>query len=98
MPKTFKYQKIISQTYNAKEDEWEEDCEEIEYEVDDLHLLQEVTNCIYDEYLAGKIDESKRQIAKEIVSKFINDFDLLDEMVEVYENELYEVFEDEQNV
>lgn len=95
----FKYTKLKGAIYLENTDEHEEFGDEFEFEPSDEDLLEEVVNCVYDDYLSCKTELSLNAefvtAAKEFINNFITDFDLLDELAECYENELWGIFEEE---
>lgn len=95
----FNYTKINKRIYLEATDEYEEFGDDFEYEPSDDDLLYAVADCIYDEYLRGKSELSLNvnfvTVTKDFICQFISDFDLLDELAEIYENELWSIFEDE---
>lgn len=61
---------------------------EFDYEVEDSVLLDEIVELINDVYFGNKAN-------KRDLRSFIIDFDLLDYLVETYEDDLYEIFKKE---
>lgn len=99
MSKTFTYTKITGRTYCGYSDEYEYDGVEFDYEVDKDQLLDEVVNLVFDDYFSKNEDISgfvgRTVSIKEGIRKFIEDYDLLDALVDDYEDWLKEIFEDE---
>lgn len=88
MSKTFRYEKVDGSSYDERRDKTEYYGREIEYEVDNKDLLDAVIELIIEDYFNGK---DVRQALKYL----IKDIDLLDVLVECYEDSLKEVFEQE---
>jgi hypothetical protein len=88
MSKTFIYEKVYGSSYDERRDKTEYYGSEIEYEVDNKDLLDAVIELIIEDYFNGK---DVRQALKYL----IKDIDLLDILVEYYEDSLKEVFEQE---
>lgn len=93
----FKYTKIKDQIYLEDTDEIEEYGEEFEYIPSYYDLISAVVDCIFDEYFESgdEKDEKFEIVQKDFILRLIEDFDLLDEIVEYYEDELKEHFKDE---
>lgn len=95
----FSYTKITKQVYLENTDEYEDFGDEFEYEPSDEDLIEAITDCIYDDYLREKTELSLNtsfvMIEKEFIERFITDFDLVDKLTDIYENELKEWFEQE---
>lgn len=88
MSKKFRYTKFTKYHYCEFSDEWEEDGVEFDYEVEDDRLLDVVVDLLYYEQFEGKIE-------KEELIAFIKEFDLLDKIVDGYEDKLKDIFEKE---
>lgn len=99
MSKTFTYTKITQRVYLDYSDEWEEFGEEFEYTVEDSELLDVVADFVCDEYfdlVKKKAKENGTHTDLLLgIMKFIGDHDLLDKLVEKYEQGLKDYFEDE---
>lgn len=98
MKKSFTYGKIVKSVYLEYSDENEDFVEEFEYEVDHKQLLEAVVDLVYEEYfmeskLADRCDYSYS--VKKSLREFIIDNDNLEELVERYEYELKNYFEEE---
>jgi hypothetical protein len=98
MSKVFKYEKIIGKFLLEDTDEYEEIAEEFDYEVEDKRLFEALADCIYrcyfkDTDLAYRVDYLKN-VTKGI-EKFIKDACNLYDLVEVFEEELKNYFEEE---
>lgn len=98
MSKTFKYFKKTGEI-RGRDGEWDGDEGfGFEYEVEDEKLLEAVVDLVYEDYfmkteLADRCDYSIA--VKRGLKKFIEDNDNLDELVEDYEDELKDYFEEE---
>ena len=98
MSKTFEYFKKTGELRDML-GEWDGDEGfEFEYEVEDDELLDAVVDLVYEDYfmkteLADRCDYAVA--VKRGLKKFIEDNDNLDELVEDYEDELKEYFEEE---
>lgn len=95
MEKTFYYTKITESTYNESLYEWEDYGDEIAYTVGTSDLRWALAHILYDEYMSKEVDKSQRQIIIPILNRMLDNFDLVDELVETYEEELKEYFEEE---
>lgn len=89
MSKTFTYTKITHHAYLESTDEYEEFGFEFDYEVDDEDLRHALADIIS----VGYFDGDKKSYDQ--VHSFIYDLDLVDTLVELYEDELRDYFEDE---
>lgn len=98
MSKTFTYEFVKKVVYLENSDETEEIIDSFDYEVFDEELLYAVADFVYDNYF------SKTELAdgcaygsfvRKNIRRFIEDFDLLEMLVENYEDELKDYFEDE---
>lgn len=98
MGKTFKYEFTTKRHYSKQIDEFIEDCVAYEYEPQDDELLEGVVVCVWEQYFRGQSDLSDRvdfcNVVTKGIEKFIEDNDLLDELVDLYEDELKEYFEE----
>lgn len=98
MSKTFRY---FKKTGEIRDRDCEWDGDEgywFEYEVEDDELLEAVVDLVYEDYfmkteLADRCDYAVA--VKSGLKKFIEDNDNLDELVEDYEEELKDYFEEE---
>lgn len=99
MNKTFTYTKIDKVVYDEERDDYEEYGVEFEYEVDNTQLLDEVVDLVFDDYFSKNDDISgyvgRTVSVKDGIKKFIKDYDLLDKLVDDYEDILKEIFEQE---
>ena len=86
--KTFVYTKIVDRYYCEYSDEHEEEEFEFEYTVSDQELREAVVDCVNEYYFEGKLN-------KKHFKNFIRDADILDELVEIFEDELKEYFKEE---
>ena len=91
MSKIFTYTKVYAKYYDRKRDDYEEYGCEFDYEVDNKDLLEVVIALIIDDYFEGVATKELTLGLKHL----IEEFDLLDELVEGYEDSLKEVFEQE---
>ena len=88
MSKTFTYTKFKGHYYCQYSDEWEEDGVEFNYTVENNELLDAIVDLLYNEYFF-KEDYTLRESLK----RMIEEQDLLDFLVEGYEDYLKEHFE-----
>lgn len=88
MSKTFTYTRITSQYYLDYTDEWEEDGEDFDYEVDDDKLMDAVIELIKRDFFGCKV-------SPDALSDFIAETDILDRLVDNYEDELKAMFKQE---
>lgn len=89
MSKIFNYVIPGDIYYLESTDENEEyGAEEFEYEVDDKDLEEAVIDIVYRNYF-NNFDNEK---LKKSIEYFISDFDLLDKLVDEFEDELHEYF------
>jgi hypothetical protein len=97
MSKIFKYDRVIGEYYILASDEYEYESEEFSYEVSDEDLMEEVVNIIYAEYFKGyfKGDKEKAEQVKLGIKAMIKDNELLETLVENYEYDLKDIFENE---
>lgn len=96
MSKTFRYTRINSRCYDSYRDSYEEDSVDFDYSVDNDEMLPVVANFLFEDYFESnpKIIESKEltKSIKEGIRQMIKENDLIDILVEVYEDGLKEVF------
>ena len=85
---TFTYTKITGQYYLDYTDEWEEYGVDFEYEVDSEQIAKEVAKLVNRDYFKYG-DNSKA------IELFISDCDILEEVAEMYYDELREIFREE---
>lgn len=98
MSKTFTYTKITQKVYLANTDEYEEFGDDFDYTVDDEDLLDAIVDFVFSDYFKDTelVDYSDyERTVKNGLKEFINDNDILDQLVENYEDELYDYFRDE---
>lgn len=99
MSRSFTYTKVTGYRYCLYSDDWEQDGIDFNYEVSDSKLLKAIVNMIYDEYfepckLFSK-QEDFEKIMKDQIRTLIEQEDILDILVENYEESLKEIFEQE---
>lgn len=97
MSKVFTYNKIINSVLLEGTDEYEEVAEEFEYEVQDNDLYEAVVDCIYSEFfkktdLAYRVDYALA--VKKGLLNFVKSCCDLEALVDDYEEELKEMFEE----
>lgn len=85
---TFYYTKITEVAYLDGSDEYEYDGEDFEYEVDSEQIAKEVAELVNRDYFKCG-DNSKA------IELFISDCDILEEVAEMYYDELREIFREE---
>lgn len=90
MAKTFIYTKTNNQYYLKESDEYEYDGIEFEYKISDDEVLDAILDFIVDEYFP---DFCEKLIDK--IKTFIKDCDLLDDLFEIYKDQLKDYFEDD---
>ena len=99
MSKTFRYTKFTKYHYCEFSDEWEEDGVEFDYEVEDEHLLPEIVNLVFEDYLESNElycdNEEIVKAIKESLKRFIEESELIGVLADQYEDTLKEIFEDE---
>ena len=99
MSKTFTYTKPTGHYYCQYSDDWEEYGVDFEYKVEDKELLDEIVPMIIDEYFGEEkdfyADENLWNSIKQKMKDLIYDNDLLDGLVERYEDTLKDIFYDE---
>ena len=97
MSKTFTYKKVISERYNSKTDEYEEEIVEVEYEVEDAELLDAIVDFIYEDYFKeGEIvGRNYAWQVTQCLHNFIQDNNLFDKFFKEYEKDLKDAFESE---
>jgi hypothetical protein len=99
MEKTFMYQFETKANYLESSDEYEYDYEEYGYTVTNGELVYGVAHCVFDQYFRGKSEASDyANFGSAVIvglREFIKDIDNLEQLVEVYESELKEYFEDD---
>lgn len=98
MGKVFEYEKVVDRVLLEGTDEYEDIAESFYYEVEDKRLFEALADCIYGCYfkdtdLAYRVDYLKN-VTKGI-EKFIKDACSLYDLVEVFEEELKNYFEEE---
>ena len=72
-----------------KDGEWDgDDGFEFEYEVDDERLLDAICKLIDEQYFEGKLNHKN-------FKNFVRDFDMFDTLIEGFEYELHDYFEQE---
>ena len=88
MSKTFRYFKKTGELRDRL-GEWDGDEGfEFEYDVDDKELLDAVCDLVDEYYFEDKLNIKN-------FKNFIRDFDMLDELIEGFEDELHDYFEQE---
>ena len=87
MSRIFTYTKVTGMYLCADSDEWEEDGTDFEYRVDDDELLDAVVDLIHEKYF-------DKNMNKEQLRDFIESLDLLDILVDKYENDIKDYFQD----
>ena len=98
MSKTFTYTKVTSEYYLPYTDDWEQDGVDFHYEVSDEDLLPKVVDLVFDEFFYSKKttdDTDLRKTLRESIKNFINRTDVLGQLIEVYEEDLKEIFKNE---
>ena len=99
MSKTFTYTKTTGHYYCQYSDDWEQDGVDFEYKVEDKDLLDEIVPMVIDEYFGEEkdfyADEKLWNSIKQKMKDLIYDNDLLDGLVERYEDTLKDIFYDE---
>lgn len=93
MSKIFKYDRVIGEYYISASDEYEYESEEFIYEVSDEDLMEEVVNIIYAQYFKGNKENAEQ--VKLGIKAMIKDNELLETLVENYEYDLKDIFENE---
>lgn len=88
MSKTFSYTKITGHYYCQYSDEWEQDGVDFDFTVDDSQLLDAVVDMLYNEYFF-----KESFAARESLKQMIEEQDLLETLVDGYEDKLKEHFE-----
>ena len=91
MSKTFTYEKVVGRYFVERKDDYEEDFVEFDYEVCDEDLLSEIVDLLIEDYFGTGGGER----LKHTLRCMINDLDLLDVLVDCYEDSLKEIFEQE---
>ena len=88
MSKTFTYFKKTGEIRD-RDGEWDGDEGfEFEYDVDDKELLDAVCNLVDEYYFEGKLNHKNFR-------NFVRDFDMFDMLIEGFEDELHDYFEQE---
>ena len=98
MSKTFTYTKIVKECYLENSDEFEYEGIDFDYEIEDSDLIDAVSFLVYQDYFnSGELSCEVRYVDKvnKGIRQFIEDNDLLEELVERYEDELKEYFEED---
>lgn len=98
MSKVFTYERTIESGLLEDSDELEEFVEEFEYEVDEENLLDAVIELVYEDYFCkSKLSNNieYRSSVKQGLRRFIEYLGNLDDLVEEYESDLKDIFEQE---
>ena len=99
MKKTFTYKFETKANYLESSDEYDYDYEEFDYTVTNGELVYGVASCVFDQYFRCKSEASDYDSFCRSVMiglrEFIENIDNLEQLVEVYESELKEYFEDD---
>jgi hypothetical protein len=82
---------VTGQVYLESSDEYEELCETVEYEVDDVRLLDVATDCIC-RYYFDTISDNNVTFG---IYRFIKDAGILDDIVDWYYEDIKETFKEE---
>ena len=97
MSKTFTYTKITSQYYLDYTDEWEQDCVDFDYEVEDEDLLPKLSQILFNYYFRAHKEifdsEEKEELFKRQLEQLIEENDLIEPLADQYEDNLKDMFE-----
>ena len=99
MSKILKYEKGYASAYIEQSDEIEEYAEIVEYEVDDEQLLEALVEAVFEDYFRTNSDiygyVSRTLSVKKGIRDFINDYGLIDELYDNYEDYIRDYFKGE---
>jgi hypothetical protein len=96
MGKVFTYTKLNSICFLEGSDEYEEVSDDFEYEVDSIDLRNALSEIIFNEYFKKFKDlNSYKKLILNAISRFIFDREIEEELIEQYEDELKDYFEEE---
>lgn len=87
MSKIFTYGKIKNQVNLVDSDEFEDYADEFEYEVEDEDLLNAIIELVNSYYFNNRIKGKD-------LKNFLRDLDVLDELFDMFEDELKDYFEE----